>query len=256
IYSLRNIPSGQKKKEFLRKYPALKVTALSKQHMLDYDNRNISVVPWGVDFDLYDFCEQSLSQSEESPNSSILREWQTEGTDYLVMVGAIGIHKSQSTAIEIAQKTNLRLIIAGTPQDTLTLKKTNYFKNEIVPHLSDKIVYFGNANEQQKIDLMRFAKASVAPFGFEFPKWKEPFGRTMIESMACGTPVIAYRNGSPIDMIKEGLSGYLFDTIEEAVEKVPSLDLLNRYETRKYAERLFNIKRVVDDYEKIFRTIV
>ena len=255
IYSLRNTSSEQKK-ELIRNYPTLKIVALSEQHKLDYGNiSNISVIPWGLDFNLYDFCEQPLAQSEESPNENILREWQAKGIDYLVMVGAIGIHKSQATAIQIAKRANMRLIIAGTPQDRLTLKKTTYFKNELLPQFSEEIVYFGNAGEQQKIDLMRFAKALIAPFGFEFLAWKEPFGRVMVESMACGTPVLAFRHGSPIDIVAEGISGYLFETVEEAAEKILLINSINRYMVRKFAEEKFNIKKVVDEYEKIFRKI-
>lgn len=255
ICSFRNTPSEQLK-DFVNNHQDIITVALSKEHKEDFGNpANMRVIEWGLNIDNYDFLEQMLSVSEECPNTEILREWKKRQTDYLLILSEVGIHKGQATAIQIAKKSNCNLIIAGTPQDKLTLKKTTYLRNEVVKNISDKIIYFGNADEKAKIDLMRFSKAFIAPFGFEFNKWKEPFGRAMVESMACGTPVVAFRHGSPISIVKEGISGYLFDTIDDAVDKVKMVNSINRFSVRKYAENKYDIKRVVNEYESILEKI-
>ena len=171
------------------------------------------------------------------------------------MIAGIGEHKGQSTAIKIAEGAGIPLIIAGTPQDHVTLKKTNYFKNMIKPYLSDKIIYFGNADETQKVELFRFAKGSLVISGFEFPVFREPFGRAVVESLACGTPVIAYEYGSLPFLVNNNISGFLFKDIKGAVTSVKRLDEIRRKEVRRRAEENLSIKRVVDEYLALFKKL-
>lgn len=184
------------------------------------------------------------------------RHQKLRGQDYLVMVSGIGQHKGQLTAIKIAKENNLALILAGTPQDHLTLKKTDYFKNEIEPLLTNDIIHFGNADEVQKTELLRYAKATLVPSGFEFKEFKEPFGRVVAESFACGTPVIAYRHGSLQFIVEDKKVGFLFDTFDDAVYSVQKIDSINRWEVRKYLENTLSIKRVVDEYVVLFNNII
>ncbi len=252
IWSIRDNMLPEKH-QLLSEHPELTATALAghiKQDSPGLDN--LHTIMWGVNTQNFDFSERTLSLTDEVPSLELLRRWQAEGRDYLAMVAGIGAHKGQMTAIQIAQASGMPLIIAGTPQDHMTLKKTRYFKQQVKPHTSDNIVYFGNANELQKIDLLRYAKATISASGIEFPVFKEPFGRAIAESLAVGTPVIGYRYGSLPYMIKEGVSGYLFETVQEAVSSVKKLDMLNRWEVRQWADIALSIERVVDQYEELF----
>ncbi len=255
IWSIRDNMSPEKRR-FLLGHPELMATALADHVKADNpDLPNLYTAKWGINTEAYEFSAQALSQTGEEPKLEPLRQWKWEGRDYLVMVAGIGAHKGQLTAIKIAKAAGMPLIIAGTPQDHLTRKKTNYFRDVIQPHFSEDIVYFGNANEIQKIDLLRYAKASITASGIEFPVFKEPFGRAVAEPMACGTPVIGYRYGSLPYMIKEGVSGYLFDSVEEAAIAVRKLDTINRWEVRQWADAELSIQRVVDQYEQLFSII-
>lgn len=251
IYCLRN-PANKEKIEFLKNNLNLRVTALSDSQKKNYGNlSNIKVIKWGVDIKNYQFSPTSLASTKEKISLKILKFWKKKKIDYLAIVSAIGYHKGQKTAMEIAERSNLNLIIAGTPQDRSTLRKTNYFLREIKPRLSEKIIYYGNVNERKKIEILKFAKASLAPFGVEMSEWKEPFGRVIIESLACGTPVIGYKNGALPEIISNNLNGFLFSSIPEALNATNSLNGINRYLCRKTIQKKFNIKRVAQEYKKL-----
>jgi len=243
-------------KEFLKFHPALRATDMAG-HLVEENPelKNISKVMWGINLSNYGYSESYLSLSIETPQIPLLKKWQSQRWDYLVMIAGIGEHKGQSTAIKIAEWAGAPLIIAGTPQDHVTLKKTNYFKNKIKPYLSDKIIYFGNANEVQKMELFRFAKGSLAISGFELPVFREPFGRSVVESLACGTPVIAYEYGSLPFLISHNISGFLFKDVKGAVASVERLGEICREEVRRWAEENLSIERVADEYLALFEKL-
>ena len=256
IISLRNAPSPSLK-ELVHELTNISFIALSEQHKKECgDYHNIQVINWGVNISIYKYSASPFTASKETPHINILKKWKISGNDYLLIIGAIGRHKGQATAIKIANKANINLIVVGTPQDRHSLRKTNYFKNAILPYLSDKIFYFGNADEKNKMELLRFAKALIFLSGFEMKGFREPFGRVMVEAMACGTPVLGFNYGSPINIIKDRVSGRLFNTEEEAVNLIKEIGLLDRFRVCQYVKKWFNIKRVVDDYEQIFRKII
>ena len=255
VWSLRD-NLNLEKIDFIQTHPHIFMTGMAhhiKQQLAELDNA--STIVWGINPSLYEFSESYLSKSGEVPSLPILKHLKAKGKDYLVMVSGIGQHKGQLTAIKIAQESNLTLILAGTPQDHLTTKKTDYFKNQIEPLLSDDIIYFGNADEIQKTELLRYAKATLVPSGFEFQEFQEPFGRVVAESFACGTPVIAYRHGSLPFIIEDKKTGYLFDTLDEAIRAVQSIDNLDRWVVRNYLEQTLSIARVVDEYTILFNKL-
>lgn len=256
IWSLRDNLNVEKI-SFIKSHPEIFMTGMANHienelHSID----NVSTIIWGINPNLYEFSPYCLTKTDEDPSLQILKNLQARGQDYLVMVSGIGQHKGQLTAIKIAKENNLALILAGTPQDHLTLKKTDYFKNEIEPLLTNDIIHFGNADEQQKTELLRYAKATLVPSGFEFKEFREPFGRVVAESFACGTPVIAYRHGSLLFIVEDKKVGFLFDTFDDAVYAVQKIDSINRWEVRKYLENTLSIKRVVDEYMVLFNNII
>lgn len=244
-------------KEFLEFHPDLHATDMAGHLVEEYPKlKNLSKILWGINLQSYEYSDSCLSISRKIPKIPLLKEWQSLGQDYLVMIAGIGTHKGQSTAIKIAEQSDSRLIIAGTPQDHITLKKTNYFKDKIKPHLSDRIIYFGNANEGQKKELLEFAKGSLAVSGFELPAFREPFGRAVVESLACGTPVIAYRYGSLPFLVSNNFSGFLFKDVDEAVESVGRLGEIERGKVRKWAEKNLSVERVVNEYISFFKKLI
>ena len=95
--------------------------------------------------------------------------------------------------------------------------------------------------------LLKNAKALIAPI-----QWKEPFGLFMIEPMACGTPVIAFKRGSVPEIIKHGKTGFIVKNISEAVKAIKKIDQIDRKECRKHVEEKFSIEKMVDGYEKVY----
>ncbi len=127
-----------------------------------------------------------------------------------------------------------------------------YFKECIQPLLSDPLVQFiGEIGEKEKNDFLGNAYALLFPID-----WPEPFGLVMIEAMACGTPVIAYRRGSVSEIVRPGESGYVVDNLDEAVAAVARVDAVNRRRCRQAFEARFCASRMARDYLAVYRAII
>jgi glycosyltransferase involved in cell wall biosynthesis len=114
------------------------------------------------------------------------------------------------------------------------------------PHVE----FVGEVNEQEKIDFLGNARALLFPID-----WPEPFGLVMIEAMSCGTPVIAFNHGSVPEVIDEGLTGMVVETVEQAAEAVKRLDSLDRKAVRATFERRFTAERMAADYVEVYRSL-
>jgi glycosyltransferase involved in cell wall biosynthesis len=112
------------------------------------------------------------------------------------------------------------------------------------------VEFIGEINEHDKADFLGDAAALLFPVD-----WPEPFGLVMIEAMACGTPVIAFRRGSVPEIVEEGSSGFVVDTIEQAADAVRRIASLDRAKIRAEFERRFTVERMVRDYLEIYRTL-
>ena len=166
--------------------------------------------------------------------------------EYLLFFGRIHADKGVYEAIQIAKKSKKRLIIAGIIQDEI------YFKEKIKPYLKeDDISFVGSANPKQRDRLMGNAFALLHPIHFA-----EPFGLSVVESFACGTPVIAFNKGSMPEIISDGKNGFLVSTINEAVSAVKNISRLDRSFCREDAEQRFSSKRMVNDYMDAYRMIL
>lgn len=167
--------------------------------------------------------------------------------DYLLYVGRIAPKKGLHHAIEVAQKLNRRLIIAAKLDDC----HKDYYQKEIMPHLSDQIRWIGEATELERNRLMTHALAFLHP-----ACWEEPFGLTMIESLACGTPVVAFNRGSVPEIVRNGKVGYVVENADEMVKAISEIDRINRGDCRRYALSNFNVEKMTNEYELVYSTIL
>jgi glycosyltransferase involved in cell wall biosynthesis len=165
--------------------------------------------------------------------------------EYLLFFGRIHPDKGAFEAIQIANKCKRKLIIAGIIQDKA------YFEKKVKPFLNNDITYVGSADPKKRDKLLGNALSLLHPINFS-----EPFGLSVVESFACGTPVIAFNKGSMPEIIRDGKNGYLVSTIDEAVAAIKNITNINRLFCRKDAEQRFTTKRMVHDYIKAYQEIL
>jgi glycosyltransferase involved in cell wall biosynthesis len=166
----------------------------------------------------------------------------------LAFLGRISPEKRPDRAIKIAQALGLPLKIAAKVDKV----DEAYFREQIEPLLNQPGVEFlGEVNEQGKAKLLGDARALLFPVD-----WPEPFGLVMIEAMACGTPVLAFRRGSVAEIIDEGVTGAIVDTMDEAVRKLPHVLSLDRRKVRHRFEQRFTATRMARDYVHVYRFLL
>jgi glycosyltransferase involved in cell wall biosynthesis len=189
---------------------------------LDY----IKTIHHGIDLKLFDF--------RPAPD------------DYLLFFGRIHNDKGARQAIEIAGACNKKLILAGIIQDQA------YHDQFVAPHIDNhKVLYAGSVGPVERNRLLGKAQALLHPIQFD-----EPFGLSVIESMACGTPVIAFDRGSMPELIENGTSGFLVNTADEAVEAVARIQEIDRAHCRRHVERHFTVERMIQEYIRVYEMIL
>lgn len=166
--------------------------------------------------------------------------------DGLVAFGRVHPDKGTATAIEIARRVGRKLVICGIVQDEA------YFRAEIEPHLdSDRVAFLGSVDPQRRADVLGAAAALLHPIAFN-----EPFGLSVVEAMACGTPVVAYARGSMSEVVDEGVTGYLARDVDSAVLAVNDAVRLDRAAVRDRAARRFSVDRMVEDYLRVYQQVL
>ena len=166
--------------------------------------------------------------------------------DYLLYFGRIHPEKGLHKAIEIAEKSEYILKIAGLIQDE------NYFKVEIAPKIdNEQIQFLGNVGKEKRDLLLGGAKALLHPISFE-----EPFGLSVLEAMMCGTPVIAFSRGSMPELIKDNFSGFLVKNISEAVLAVQNIKMINPGDCRTHAEENFGLEKMINSYVEAYQKVL
>ncbi len=166
---------------------------------------------------------------------------------YLAFLGRIAPEKRCDRAIEIAIATNTPIKIAAKVDKV----DVEYYEQKIRPMMAHPLVEFiGEINEQQKPDFLSGATALVTPID-----WPEPFGLVMIEAMACGTPVIAFRHGSVPEVVDEGITGYSVTSMEEAIAAVDRVKALSRERVRQQFEARFTARRMAEDYVALYERL-
>ncbi|MBA3757768.1 glycosyltransferase family 4 protein [Candidatus Saccharibacteria bacterium] len=208
----------------------------SNQHFISISNnqrRDAPDLPYaatvynGIDPDDYPFSE--------------------EAEDYLLFSGRIIPEKGVKEAVQIAKKLKHRLLIIG----SITPDNQTYFDQHIKPHLDDQILYLGYIERDQLSKYYKKAKALLTPV-----QWEEPFGLATIEAMASGTPVISLKKGAASELIINGKTGYVVESIAEMIESVQKISDIKRKACRKHATENFSIEKMVDGYETTFEQVL
>jgi glycosyltransferase involved in cell wall biosynthesis len=170
-----------------------------------------------------------------------------EGTgDYLLFFGRIHPHKGVVDAIEVARRTGMRLVIAGIVQDEV------YFREQVEPHIDGSSVeYIGSVGPEKRQQVLGGARALLHLIHFD-----EPFGLSVVESMACGTPVIAFGRGSMPEIIRDGRTGFIVADTDAAVQAVGRIDSLDRRACRDEVEERFTSQHMARRYLDVYRNIL
>jgi glycosyltransferase involved in cell wall biosynthesis len=188
----------------------------------------IANCPNALDFDLYPFA----------PHRG----------DYLFFLGRMSADKGAHRAVRTAIEAGLPLKLAGKLREPA---EKAYFDEYVRPHLTSRIEYVGEVSHGEKVELLQHARATLFPI-----EWEEPFGLVMIESMACGTPVIASRWGAVPEVVAPGVSGVIVDHWGDARAALEQADAISPESCRAYAEEHFTPARMVRDYLAAFEKLL
>lgn len=166
--------------------------------------------------------------------------------DYLLFFGRMHPDKGPKEAIEIARRAGKKLVMAGIVQDRA------YFEREVQPHIDgDRVTYLGSVGPEARDRWLGGALCLLHPIAFD-----EPFGLSVVESMACGAPVVAFDRGSMPELIEDGVTGFLVGGVDDAVAAVGRIGEISRAACRARVERLFSVERMVLGYERAYRAIL
>jgi glycosyltransferase involved in cell wall biosynthesis len=183
------------------------------------------------------------------PEDMLPASYEPQG-DYLAFLGRISPEKRPDRAIEIAAAAGMKLKIAAKVDNA----DKDYWETTIAPLVarhSDTVEFVGEIGDRQKAEFLGNAHALLFPID-----WPEPFGLVMIEAMACGTPVIAFRCGSVPEVIDHGVSGFIVDSVPEAIKAVRRARTLSRVRIRRQFETRFSVRRMADDYCELYRRLI
>jgi len=199
----------------------------------------------------------SISDSDRSPQLDYIKtihhgiditqfDFQPVAGDTLLFFGRIHPDKGVREALDIARASGKKLILAGIIQDQ------TYYDQLVAPQIdNDTAIYVGSVGPVERNRLLGSACALLHPIQFD-----EPFGLSVIESMACGTPVIAFDRGSMPELIKHGKSGFLVNTVAAAVESVARIDQIDRAYCRHRVETYFSVERMVQEYIEVYEMML
>jgi glycosyltransferase involved in cell wall biosynthesis len=169
-----------------------------------------------------------------------------DGGPGLVAFGRVHPDKGTHVAVEIARRAGRRLTICGIVHDE------RYFAERVAPHVDgERVTFLGPVGPDRRGEILGGSAALLHPIAFD-----EPFGLSVVESMACGTPVVAFRRGSMAEVVDEGVTGFLVDDADQAAAAVDRVATIDRARCRDQARRRFGADRMVDDYLRIYREVL
>jgi len=237
--------------------PSMHFVAISEYQKRQYSGlANIETIHHGIEMEKWRFEESPVRRS------------------YLFSIGRITSVKGQDRAIEVARSTGLKLIIAGCVQDKPGDRKffeslrtsidlftnvgkhpvdDNYYEKIMKPLLaSDKqIIFIGEIGREQKRQWFRHARATLFPV-----RWGEPFGLVLLESMACGTPVVAFREGAVPEIIVSGKTGFVVNSLNDMIEAVAHIGNIDSRDCEKHVQNRFSITNMAKKYSRLYQQIL
>ncbi len=217
-------------KPLFAEYPQLPHVSISNHQRRPIPDANWKATVYhGLPLDLYSYREKS--------------------GNYLAFLGRFSPEKRVDRAIEVARRTGMKLKIAA----KIYPEERSYFQDAIKPLLRDSqswVEFIGEVGDQEKYEFLSNALALLFPID-----WPEPFGLVMIEAMACGTPVVGWRKGAVPEVITDGVTGFVVDSIEEAVRAVERVPGLSRRACRQVFEERFDAVRMAQEYVEVYRRL-
>ncbi len=176
-------------------------------------------------------------------------QWQTEKDDFLLCVSRVHPTKGNHLALAVGERLDLPVVLAGKIDPG---EGREYFMEDIAPRLhGEKARFLGEVGEDEKRDLMKRARATVFPI-----QWDEPFGLVMIESMAAGTPCVAFNRGAAAEVIVDGVTGFLVDDLDGMVEAVKKVGEISPETCRKHVEQHFAPGVMADGYLEVYQSVL
>lgn len=219
---------------FLAHFDGLAVASVSHAQAMSLPAANrAGTVHHGIDADRYRFVPADDPSRGARPP--------------LAFIGRMTDQKRPDRAIDIARASGRALALAGARD----VGNPDYFDRHVAPRLGDGIVHLGEIDDDGKQDLLGRSTALLFPID-----WPEPFGLVMIEAMACGTPVIAWKRGSVPEIVEHGVTGFVVETEREAVEAVERSAGLDRARIRRRFEARFTAARMARDYVRLYREVI
>jgi glycosyltransferase involved in cell wall biosynthesis len=226
VYTLHH-PYVPSLSAFYAGFPNVEFVAISDFQRGREPLRRIRTIHHGIDFNLY--------------------RLQTHKAQYLSFLGRIAPIKGVHHSIEIAKRSGIPLKIAGEIQPMYR----EYFDSRVRPHVDGKFIeYVGEADLALKNELLGNSLALLFPI-----EWDEPFGLVMVEAMATGTPVIAFPGGSVLEIVRDGINGFICSGVVDAAARAQEIQAIKPASVRAYAQKFFSAERMVRDYLALYREI-
>lgn len=231
----------------------------------------ITTLHWRVDIrefqDLYDYFNKAplvaISHSQKSfiPQANVIDvvyhglpaddyPFNERGGDYIAFLGRFCPEKGVHIALDVAKKLQMPIKIgARIPEREADLI---YYRDKIKPYFDSEIIeYVGELNEHEKRDLLKNAKVTIVP-----TNWPEPFGLVTVESLVCGTPVVALSIGGTAEILNDGQVGFVSDSIHGLIEGIKNIDKISRTKCRRYVVEKFSSSVMAKNYEKVYKKIL
>ena len=220
----------EERRAFYRRFAAeVYLTAISEYQVREYPD-----VPWrGQIHNAVDVDELPFRDSKE---------------DFLLCLGRVCERKGQDIAIEVARRSGVPLVLAG----RIHPGEAQFFEERVLPHVdAETVTFLGEVSNERKMELLSEARALLFPV-----REPEPFGLTMVEALACGTPVVAEPLGAVSEIVTDKETGYLVSGVEAMADAVGRVTKISAERCREEAEERFHPARMVDGYEELYRDIL
>jgi len=227
VYTIHH-PYNSGLADFYRQYPQVNYVAISDAQRRRECMPQLRTIHHGIDVRDY-----------EAPRGR---------RSHLTFLGRIAPVKGTHIAIEVAKQAGIPLKIAGEIQPMFR----DYYETRVKPHVDGRFIeYVGEADLAAKNELLGNSLALLFPI-----EWEEPFGLVMIEAMACGAPVLAFSSGSTPEIVRDGISGYLCNSVEQMAKRARLCEKFNACEVRSYVATNFSLQKMVNQYAELYAELL